>query len=129
VIGIPAATPPGTAAESGAVLVLRGGAAHVVTAGRRLLWPDLPSVPGRSEGNASFGASVAVENLDGNRRGDLAIGAPSARPDRPAPSGCSTAVGADPSSTAPNGGPSRVGACPELPKPGTSSATTSRSPT
>ncbi len=71
----------GAAADAGAVLVLQGSPAGLVTANLldfepQRFYQGLASVGDAAETGDRFGAALAVGNLDGNSGHDLAIGVP-----------------------------------------------------
>jgi hypothetical protein len=74
-IGIPAEG-VGRTTNAGAVNVIYGSPAGLVADGAQLWHQGSPGVPGASESNDAFGASLAAGDFDGDGAADLAIGAP-----------------------------------------------------
>lgn len=69
-------------ADVGAVLVLRGSPAGVVSTGGVVWSQDSPGVPGRAEGLDMFGRSLAADNFGLGIHDDLAIGVREHLPDQ-----------------------------------------------
>jgi hypothetical protein len=62
---------------TGAVVLLKGSATGLTTAGSHLWTQDSPGVQGKARLDSDFGSSLALAPLDRDGRADLAIGAPS----------------------------------------------------
>lgn len=60
----------------GAVALLRGDATGATASGNQFWHQDSPGVPGLARASDRFGASVALGDVDGDGRADLAAGAP-----------------------------------------------------
>jgi disulfide bond formation protein DsbB len=67
---------PGENDSAGVVHVLVGSPAGLTAAGSQLWSQDSPGVAGGAEPDDRFGNALASGDLNGNRRGDLAVGAP-----------------------------------------------------
>ena len=74
-IGVPGRVVDGEE-SAGAVVVLYGGAAGLVTAGAQLWHQNSPGVPGEAAAADGFGAALAAGDFDGDGIDDLAVGAP-----------------------------------------------------
>jgi hypothetical protein len=66
----------GTMSNAGAVTVLYGGVSGLTTGGARQIGQNTSGVPGSAEANDLFGAAVALTNLTGDGKADLAVGTP-----------------------------------------------------
>ncbi|GLF99342.1 FG-GAP-like repeat-containing protein [Streptomyces yaizuensis] len=62
------------AKKAGSVLVLRGSAKGPTTTGAKVFTQSTAGVPGASEANDTFGASVGVTDLNGDNRPELVVG-------------------------------------------------------
>jgi hypothetical protein len=62
--------------EAGAVVVLKGSAAGIVTSGARWLDQNTSGVPGAAQTRDHFGASIAIGNVNKDKYRDVVIGAP-----------------------------------------------------
>jgi hypothetical protein len=63
-------------AVGGAVVVLRGSADGLLATAAQLWSQDSPGIPGDGAVGDGFGAALAIGDLDGDGRADLAIGSP-----------------------------------------------------
>jgi hypothetical protein len=63
-------------ARGGSVTVLRGSVDGLTAVGSQVFTQDSPQVPGQAKAGDQFGFSLAVGDIDADRRDDLAIGAP-----------------------------------------------------
>lgn len=75
VVGVPFKA-VGSRKKAGAVLVLKGGATGIVTAGSSWISQNTAGVPGVAETGDEFGMAVAVGRIDKDRYLDLVVGAP-----------------------------------------------------
>ena len=79
-VGIPREDVGGVGDEGpdlqGAVAVLRGAPDGLTAAGNQFLHQDSPGVPGQARNDDRFGTSVALGDVTGDGRADLAAGAP-----------------------------------------------------
>jgi hypothetical protein len=62
--------------QAGAVVLLKGGRSGLTGTGAQAVNQSTPRVPGASENDDNFGASVTLADFDGDKRADLAAAAP-----------------------------------------------------
>lgn len=67
----------GSAGDTGAVVLLKGGAGGLTGTGAQAFNQSTADVPGVSEGGDAFGTAVQLSDVNNNNRADLAVGAPS----------------------------------------------------
>ncbi|MEV0317106.1 FG-GAP-like repeat-containing protein [Streptomyces sp. NPDC050658] len=66
----------GDAGDTGAIVLLKGGATGLTGTGAQAFNQSTAGVPGVSEGDDAFGTSVQLSDVNNNNRADLAVGAP-----------------------------------------------------
>ncbi|GAA3106812.1 FG-GAP-like repeat-containing protein [Streptomyces rectiviolaceus] len=66
----------GSAGNTGAVVLLRGGAGGLTGTGAQAFNQSTADVPGVSEGDDAFGSAVLLSDVNNNNRADLTVGAP-----------------------------------------------------